>query len=165
LASVPRDAASLIPVTSPYITPIGIAIYAIKCKDAVIFSVTDHGPGLTAEQRRLAFRRFYRADPARARASGGAGLGLPISAVSPNCDLSSPIPSQREAMICYVRECIKLAHDLGSPICKIFAAWRGITLHNGLATYDDTYSYNQYGFWKRDRRGFVPAPGLAGRRA
>ena len=29
---------SLIPVTSPYITPIGIAIYAIKCKDAVIFS-------------------------------------------------------------------------------------------------------------------------------
>src|SRR5881296_3130685 len=29
---------SLIPVTSPYITPIGIAIYAIKCEDAVIFS-------------------------------------------------------------------------------------------------------------------------------
>src|SRR5688500_7552898 len=26
--------ASLIPVTSPYVTPIGIAIYAIKCKDA-----------------------------------------------------------------------------------------------------------------------------------
>jgi sulfoacetaldehyde dehydrogenase len=30
--------ASLIPVTSAYITPIGIAIYAVKCKDAVIFS-------------------------------------------------------------------------------------------------------------------------------
>jgi sulfoacetaldehyde dehydrogenase len=30
--------ASLIPVTSPYVTPIGIAIYAIKCKDAVIYS-------------------------------------------------------------------------------------------------------------------------------
>jgi len=30
--------ASLIPVTSPYVTPIGIAIYSIKCKDAVIFS-------------------------------------------------------------------------------------------------------------------------------
>src|SRR3954467_2168035 len=29
---------SLIPVTSPYVTPITIAIYAIKCKDAVIFS-------------------------------------------------------------------------------------------------------------------------------
>jgi sulfoacetaldehyde dehydrogenase len=29
---------ALIPVTSPYVTPVGIAIYAVKCKDAVIFS-------------------------------------------------------------------------------------------------------------------------------
>jgi sugar phosphate isomerase/epimerase len=58
-------------------------------------------------------------------------------------------------MICYVRECIELARDLGSPLCKVFAAWRGITLHNGLATYDDTYGYDQYGFWKGERRGFV----------
>ena len=82
-------------------------------------------------------------------------VGLPLCAVSPNCDLSSPVPVQREAMICYTRECIKLARDLGAPICKIFAAWRGITLHDGLATYDETYSYNQYGFWKGDRRQFV----------
>ena len=81
--------------------------------------------------------------------------GIELCAVSPNCDLSSPIPAQREAMICYVGECIRLARDLGSPICKIFAAWRGITLHDGLATYDDTYSYEQYGFWKSDRRRFV----------
>jgi len=60
-------------------------------------------------------------------------LELPISALSPNCDLSSPVPGQREAMLCYVRECIKLAHDLGAPLCKIFAAWRGITLHGGPA--------------------------------
>ena len=82
-------------------------------------------------------------------------VGLELCAVSPNCDLSSPVPVQREVMISYVRDCIKLAHDLGSPICKIFAAWRGITLHDGLATYDETYSYNQYGFWKGDRRRFV----------
>lgn len=82
-------------------------------------------------------------------------IGIELCAVSPNCDLSSPVPVQREAMICYVRECIKLAHDLGSPMCKIFAAWRGITLYDGLATYDDTYGYNQYGFWKGDRRAFV----------
>jgi sugar phosphate isomerase/epimerase len=82
-------------------------------------------------------------------------LGLELCAVAPNCDLSSPVPVQREAMICYVRECIKLAHDLGSPLCKIFAAWRGITLYDGLATYDDTYGYDQYAFWKGDRRGFV----------
>jgi sugar phosphate isomerase/epimerase len=82
-------------------------------------------------------------------------LGLPICAISPNCDLSSPVPVQREAMICYTRECIKLARDVGAPICKIFAAWRGITLHDGLGTYEDTYRYNQYGFWKGDRRQFV----------
>ena len=84
-----------------------------------------------------------------------AEAGVELCAVSPNCDLSSPVPVQREAMILYVRECIKLASDVGSPICKIFAAWRGITCHDGLATYDETYGYNQYGFWKEDRRGFV----------
>ena len=82
-------------------------------------------------------------------------VGVPICAVSPNCDLSSPVPVQREAMICYTRECIRLAHDLGAPICKIFAAWRGITLYDGLATYDDTYSYDQFRYWKGDRRRFV----------
>src|SRR5579871_1090932 len=30
--------AALVPVTSPYVTPAGIAVYALKCKDAVIFS-------------------------------------------------------------------------------------------------------------------------------
>jgi len=82
-------------------------------------------------------------------------LNLPISAISPNCDLSSPVPVHREAMLCYVRECIKLAYDVGAPLCKIFAAWRGITIHDGLATYDETYGYNQYGYWRGDRRGFV----------
>lgn len=82
-------------------------------------------------------------------------LQLPICAVSPNCDLSSPVPVQREAMICYVRECIRLTQDLGAPLCKIFAAWRGITLYDGLATYNDTYGYDQYGFWKGDRWRFV----------
>ena len=82
-------------------------------------------------------------------------LELPLCAISPSCDLSSPVPIQREAMICYTRECIKLARDVGAPIVKIFAAWRGITLYDGLGTYDDTYGYNQYGFWKGDRRPFV----------
>lgn len=84
-----------------------------------------------------------------------AECGIELCAVSPNCDLSSPVPVQRETMIAYVRDCIQLAHDIGSPVCKIFAAWRGITLHDGLATYDETYGYNQYGFFKEDRRGFV----------
>lgn len=44
---------SLIPVTSPYITPIGIAIYAVKCKDAVIFSPHPSSRKTTNETIRL----------------------------------------------------------------------------------------------------------------
>src|SRR6187397_2949454 len=44
---------SLIPVTSPYITPIGIAIYANKCKDAVIFSPHPSSKKTTNETVRL----------------------------------------------------------------------------------------------------------------
>ena len=82
-------------------------------------------------------------------------LNLPICAISPNSDFSSPSPSHREAMLCYTRECIKMARDLGAPICKIFAAWRGVTLHHGLASYDLTYGQDPYPYWKADRRGFV----------
>jgi sulfoacetaldehyde dehydrogenase len=44
---------ALIPVTSPYITPIGIAIYAIKCKDAVIFSPHPGSRRTTNETTRI----------------------------------------------------------------------------------------------------------------
>ncbi len=42
-------------------------------------SVRDHGPGLAPEDQRRVFERFYRTDAARARDSGGLGLGLPIA--------------------------------------------------------------------------------------
>jgi two-component system, OmpR family, sensor kinase len=45
---------------------------------AVILDVSDHGPGMTTEQARRVFERFYRADQARTRARGGSGLGLAI---------------------------------------------------------------------------------------
>lgn len=112
------------------------------------------GLELDAERPHAAPMDLSADDRKRLRALSGE-LDMPICAVSPNCDLSSPVPVQREAMICYTRECIKLAYDLGAPICKIFAAWRGITIHDGVATYDETYGYNQYGFWKGDRWEFV----------
>jgi len=45
----------------------------------VRISVTDHGPGLAADQLEAVFERFYRIDPARSRAAGGSGIGLTIS--------------------------------------------------------------------------------------
>jgi two-component system, OmpR family, sensor histidine kinase MtrB len=47
--------------------------------DAVAVSVRDYGVGLRPGEEHKAFDRFWRADPARARATGGTGLGLAIS--------------------------------------------------------------------------------------
>src|SRR6476659_6484046 len=52
--------ASLTPVTRPYVTPVSIAIYAIKCKDAVIFSPHPASRQTTAETVRLMRAALHR---------------------------------------------------------------------------------------------------------
>ncbi|MHB1135067.1 MAG: sensor histidine kinase [Chloroflexota bacterium] len=47
--------------------------------EAVEVSVVDSGEGIAAADLPHVFERFYRGDPARARAQGGAGLGLAIA--------------------------------------------------------------------------------------
>jgi signal transduction histidine kinase len=44
----------------------------------VVLVVSDDGPGVPEAARGHVFERFYRVDPARTRAAGGAGLGLAI---------------------------------------------------------------------------------------
>jgi two-component system OmpR family sensor kinase len=46
--------------------------------DDARIEVHDNGPGLPTDEARRVFERFFRADPARARSSGGSGLGLSI---------------------------------------------------------------------------------------
>ncbi len=83
-------------------------------------------------------------------------LDLPISAVSPNSDFSSHVPEQVEAMVCYVRECIKLTRDVGSPICKVFAAWPGVVVRDGLGSYHHTRELpDPFPQWKEERWDIV----------
>ena len=52
----------------------------LKSSDsAVAIAVRDYGMGMSPEQVSQVFDRFWRADPARARSTGGSGLGLSIA--------------------------------------------------------------------------------------
>ncbi|MCR1161324.1 MtrAB system histidine kinase MtrB [Paenarthrobacter sp. UW852] len=58
--------------------PIHVSVAANH--DAVAVSVRDHGIGMSQAEAARVFDRFWRADPARARTTGGSGLGLSIAA-------------------------------------------------------------------------------------
>ena len=114
---------------------------AIPLKELMRFAKKEGWEGIEFDTKRTHAAPMDLSDDDRKELRDLAGeLDLPICAVSPNCDLSSPVPEHREAMICYVRECIKLARDLGSPICKIFAAWPGVAVKDGLGDYKYTRS-------------------------
>lgn len=55
-----------------------VVIQTRRTKDQALIRCTDNGPGLPAGSKNRAFERFWRGDDSRARASGGAGLGLAV---------------------------------------------------------------------------------------
>ena len=63
-------------------TPPGtkVAVEVQRVNGRVELTVSDTGPGLSADESAQVFERFYRVDGSRARASGGVGLGLSIVA-------------------------------------------------------------------------------------
>lgn len=58
--------------------PVNISVAAND--SAVAVAVRDYGIGMTQSEAARVFDRFWRADPARARTTGGSGLGLSIAA-------------------------------------------------------------------------------------
>ena len=69
-------------VHTPEGTPVEVRLRSGTLRDApaAVVEVADRGPGLSPEQSERVFERFYRADQARSRQGGGAGLGLAIVA-------------------------------------------------------------------------------------
>jgi two-component system OmpR family sensor kinase len=63
---------------TPAGTPAAVRVTSAEGRAHV--TVTDSGPGLPASDAERVFERFFRADPSRARSSGGVGLGLSIVA-------------------------------------------------------------------------------------
>jgi signal transduction histidine kinase len=56
-----------------------VAVVVEPRDQEVQVTVEDTGEGLPGEAARRVFDRFWRADPARVRTKGGAGLGLAIA--------------------------------------------------------------------------------------
>lgn len=56
-----------------------VILAAATADDGVVLSVADTGDGIEARDLPHVFERFYRADSARDRASGGSGIGLAIT--------------------------------------------------------------------------------------
>lgn len=61
---------------SPEGAMVGVRTWASEGEAAI--GVDDEGPGVSAELRERIFDRFFRADPSRARRSGGSGIGLAL---------------------------------------------------------------------------------------
>jgi two-component system OmpR family sensor kinase len=55
-----------------------VAVHAAAARSGVVITVSDRGPGFPDHFLPHAFERFSRADAARSRSDGGAGLGLSV---------------------------------------------------------------------------------------
>src|SRR5580700_6593849 len=115
--------AGLIPVTSPYVTPAGMAIYAIKCKDAVIFCPHPASRKTTGETVRVMRAALKK-------------LGAPEDILQ--CVAAPSIPLAQEMMaICDVTMAtggpamVKAAYSSGKPAF-------GVGAGNATMVIDDT---------------------------
>jgi len=79
------------------------------------------------------------------------GEGIEIYGLAGNNDFSSPITEHRDAQLTYMRDLIQLAPELGASTVRVFAAWRGVTQKQGLASYTIAEP-----LWETVHKGFSP---------
>ncbi len=70
--------------------------------------------------------------------------GLELCAVAANNNFASIVPEHIENELLMVKEQIRVAKQLGAPVLRLFAAWRGITMKNGVASYETTAKHHTY---------------------
>lgn len=70
--------------------------------------------------------------------------GLELCAVAANNNFASIVPEHIENELLMVKEQIRVAKELGAPVLRLFAAWRGIVMKNGIATYETTSEQHTY---------------------
>jgi sugar phosphate isomerase/epimerase len=84
-----------------------------------------HGSPLDLDERRCLEIKTY-----------AESKGLEIAAVAANNNFASVVPEHIENELLMVREQIRVARQLGAPVLRVFAAWRGVVMRNGIATYE-----------------------------
>jgi len=77
------------------------------------------------------------------------GEGIEIYGLAGNNNFSSPVVEYRDAQLVYMRDLIQLAPELGAKTVRVFAAWRGVTEKQGLASYNITEP-----LWDTVHKGF-----------
>lgn len=92
-----------------------------------------HGSPIDLDEKRCAEIRAY-----------AEKQGLEICAVAANNNFASIVAEQLENELLMVREQIRVAKQLGAPVLRLFACWRGIVKRNGIATYEVPWTQHSF---------------------
>lgn len=67
--------------------------------------------------------------------------GIEIAATAGNNNFSSPVVESIENELLMLKEQIRVTKALGAPMLRVFAAWKGVTMRDGVANYDIASRY------------------------
>jgi sugar phosphate isomerase/epimerase len=67
--------------------------------------------------------------------------GVEICALEANNDFTTPVIENRENNLLMVKSVIQMAYEMDVRTVKVFAAWPGVTIKNGLASYEQARRY------------------------